>query len=85
MNSTALCNNSCCNLNSVAGHLVWPLAAGHFYCATKFAVKALTEGVRQELREMESNCRVTVCNYYTGSNTLKSIFSIVHLSRSCSY
>ena len=34
------------NLSSVAGHVVFPAAA--VYCATKFAVKALTEGLRQE-------------------------------------
>ncbi|MFQ5425720.1 MAG: SDR family oxidoreductase [Gaiellales bacterium] len=34
------------NLGSVAGHLVFPRAA--VYCATKFAVRALTEGLRQE-------------------------------------
>lgn len=34
------------NLSSVAGHVVWP--AGTVYCATKFAVKAISEGVRQE-------------------------------------
>ncbi|HSP58312.1 MAG TPA: SDR family oxidoreductase [Halomonas sp.] len=34
------------NLSSVAGHVVFPSAA--VYCATKFAVKALSEGIRQE-------------------------------------
>ncbi|QOR39821.1 SDR family oxidoreductase [Billgrantia diversa] len=34
------------NLSSVAGHVVFPSAA--VYCATKYAVKALSEGVRQE-------------------------------------
>lgn len=34
------------NLSSVAGHMVFPSAA--VYCATKFAVKALSEGIRQE-------------------------------------
>ena len=46
---------------SMSGHRVVQKADTHFYSATKFAVTALTEGVRQELREMESNCRVTVC------------------------
>ena len=31
-----------------------------FYGATKFAVTAITEGIRQELRGMESNVKVTV-------------------------
>ena len=34
------------NLSSVAGHVVFPAAA--VYCATKYAVKALSEGIRQE-------------------------------------
>ena len=34
------------NLSSVAGHKVFPGAA--VYCATKYAVKALSEGVRME-------------------------------------
>lgn len=42
------------NLSSVAGHKVFP--AGAVYCATKFAVSAFSEGVRQE----NSDIRVTV-------------------------
>nr|WP_297458561.1 SDR family oxidoreductase [uncultured Halomonas sp.] len=34
------------NLSSVAGHVVFPGSA--IYCATKFAVRALSEGLRQE-------------------------------------
>ncbi|WP_404401015.1 SDR family oxidoreductase [Idiomarina seosinensis] len=34
------------NLSSVAGHVVFPGSA--VYCATKFAVKAISEGIRQE-------------------------------------
>ena len=46
--------------HSTSGHRVGTRASTHFYTATKFAVTAVTEGVRQELREMKSNCRVTV-------------------------
>ena len=42
------------NVSSVAGHSVFPTAA--VYCATKFAVRALSEGLRQESR----NLRVTI-------------------------
>ena len=35
------------NLSSVAGHVVFP--GGAVYCGTKFAVRAITEGFRQEL------------------------------------
>ncbi|MGX9888981.1 SDR family oxidoreductase [Streptomyces sp. NPDC002276] len=42
------------NVASVAGHRVDPTAA--VYCATKFAVRALSEGLRQESRDL----RVTV-------------------------
>ncbi|MBK3577750.1 SDR family oxidoreductase [Streptomyces sp. MBT65] len=42
------------NVASVAGHRVDPTAA--VYCATKFAVRAISEGLRQESRDL----RVTV-------------------------
>ncbi|MFB8760674.1 SDR family oxidoreductase [Streptomyces nigra] len=42
------------NIASVAGHRVDPTAA--VYCATKYAVRALSEGLRQETRDI----RVTV-------------------------
>jgi len=44
------------NLSSVAGHLVWPSSA--VYSATKFAVRALSEGLRQELKPY--NIRTTI-------------------------
>ncbi|XP_051814237.1 dehydrogenase/reductase SDR family member 11-like isoform X6 [Acanthochromis polyacanthus] len=47
------------NINSVLGHLVGPVNDVHFYAATKFAVTALTEGLRQELREAKSHIRAT--------------------------
>jgi NADP-dependent 3-hydroxy acid dehydrogenase YdfG len=42
------------NLSSIGGHLVWPTCA--VYSATKFAVIAISEGLRQE----NDNIRVTV-------------------------
>ena len=42
------------NLSSIGGHRVWPTYA--VYCATKFAVLAISEGLRQE----QTNIRVTV-------------------------
>jgi NADP-dependent 3-hydroxy acid dehydrogenase YdfG len=42
------------NLSSIGGHNVYPTAA--VYCATKFAVRAISEGLRQE----SSDIRVTV-------------------------
>ncbi|XP_050724033.1 dehydrogenase/reductase SDR family member 11-like [Eriocheir sinensis] len=47
------------HINSIAGHRVNPNKAIHFYAATKFAVTALTEGLRQELREANSNIRIS--------------------------
>ena len=35
------------NIGSIAGHQVYP--AGNVYCATKFAVNALTQGLKQDL------------------------------------
>ena len=44
------------NVSSVAGHKVTP--AGAVYCATKHAVRALSEGLRQEVKAY--NIRTTV-------------------------
>jgi len=48
------------NISSVAGHLVFPGAA--VYCATKFAVRALSEGMR-----MESDGSIRVTNISPGA------------------
>lgn len=48
------------NLSSVAGHKVMP--GGAVYCATKFAVKALSEGLR-----MESNGEIRATNISPGA------------------
>lgn len=48
------------NISSVAGHIVFPGAA--VYCATKFAVRALSEGIR-----MESDGSIRVTNISPGA------------------
>jgi 17beta-estradiol 17-dehydrogenase / 3beta-hydroxysteroid 3-dehydrogenase len=45
------------HVSSMAAHRV-PLESG-IYSATKFAVRALTEGLRRELREADSGIRIT--------------------------
>ncbi|XP_044926240.1 dehydrogenase/reductase SDR family member 11 isoform X1 [Mustela putorius furo] len=47
------------NINSMYGHQVSPHSVIHFYSATKYAVTALTEGLRQELREAQTHIRAT--------------------------
>ncbi|XP_030600728.1 dehydrogenase/reductase SDR family member 11-like [Archocentrus centrarchus] len=47
------------NINSMSGHRVVPNANLHFYTATKYAVTALTEGLRQELRAENTHIRAT--------------------------
>lgn len=44
----------------MSGHRVVPQSVAHFYSATKYAVTALTEGLRQELREAQTHIRATV-------------------------
>ena len=44
------------NVSSIAGRVVFP--AGSVYCATKYAVRAFSEGLRQEL-STRNNIRVT--------------------------
>ena len=46
------------------GHSVSSYSPLHFYSATKFAITAIAEGVRQELREMKSNCHVSVSAFF---------------------
>ncbi|XP_068583984.1 dehydrogenase/reductase SDR family member 11-like [Cebidichthys violaceus] len=47
------------NINSMSGHRVARGADGHFYSSTKYAVTALTECLRQELREANAHIRAT--------------------------
>ena len=49
----------CC---SIAGHRAQMIGGVGFYSATKYAVTALTEGLRAELVEAQSHIRVSV-NY----------------------
>lgn len=46
------------NLASVAGHVVFPGSA--VYCGTKYAVRAITDGLRQEEAIVGSNIRTTI-------------------------
>lgn len=46
------------NIASVAGHIVAPMSA--VYSGTKFAVRAISEGLRQEMAQAKSNVRVTL-------------------------
>uniref|UniRef100_A0A3Q3GVJ2 Dehydrogenase/reductase SDR family member 11 n=1 Tax=Labrus bergylta TaxID=56723 RepID=A0A3Q3GVJ2_9LABR len=47
------------NINSMSGHRVVQNPDSHFYSSTKYAVTALTEGLRQELREAKTHIRAT--------------------------
>ncbi|XP_061683723.1 dehydrogenase/reductase SDR family member 11-like isoform X2 [Syngnathoides biaculeatus] len=47
------------NINSMGGHRLIHNANVHFYSATKFAVTALTEGLRRELREADTHIRAS--------------------------
>ena len=58
------------NVSSIAGHTVWPSSA--VYSATKFAVVALSEGLRQE----NSDIRVTVVS--PGATTSELAHTITH-------
>ena len=44
----------------MSGHRVLNYPSGHFYSATKFALTALADGVRFELKNMKSNIRISV-------------------------
>ena len=44
----------------MSGHRVDTDPSISFYSATKFAVTALSEGLRKELRDIKSNIKITV-------------------------
>ena len=58
------------NLSSIGGHAVYPTAA--VYCATKFAVRAISEGLRQEVG---GDLRVTVISPGTTESELADSIS----------
>ncbi|XP_068601430.1 dehydrogenase/reductase SDR family member 11-like isoform X2 [Brachionichthys hirsutus] len=58
------------NINGMSGHRVPNMAAAHFYSSTKFAVTALTEGLRQELREANSHIRVSMLEAIDVANSV---------------
>jgi NADP-dependent 3-hydroxy acid dehydrogenase YdfG len=72
------------NISSVAGRIVFP--AGSVYCATKHAITALSEGLRQEFSQ-RSNIRVTciepgvVATELTNTITDESLKSFVEMSK----
>ncbi|XP_025831020.1 farnesol dehydrogenase-like [Agrilus planipennis] len=47
------------NINSVVGHMVPPIAHYNVYPASKYAVTALTETLRHELRDLNTKIKVT--------------------------
>ncbi|MGL4618358.1 MAG: SDR family oxidoreductase [Chroococcidiopsis sp.] len=57
------------NLSSIAGHAVYPTAA--VYCATKYAVWAISEGLRQE----STDIRVTIISPGNTESELTSTIS----------
>lgn len=46
------------NIASIASHIVGPLSS--VYSGTKYAVRAISEGLRQEMAQAQSNVRVTL-------------------------
>ncbi|XP_025204536.1 dehydrogenase/reductase SDR family member 11-like isoform X2 [Melanaphis sacchari] len=59
MNSRNLEDAHIIHLSSNLAHYVPSYGPFHFYSATKHAVRALTEGLRQELRALKSSIKVT--------------------------
>ena len=72
------------NISSVAGRIVFP--SGSVYCATKHAITAFSEGLRQEL-SVKSNIRVTciepgvVATELTNTITDESLQGFVAMSK----
>ncbi len=75
------------NIGSINGHRVIPEGAWHCYSASKHAVRALTEGTRNEVRALGKDFRVTeispgfveteILNESRGVEAAKQFFSTV--------
>ncbi|XP_046394590.1 farnesol dehydrogenase-like [Ischnura elegans] len=59
MKDTGVDDGHIIHLNSITGHSVVPLPGNYVYVASKFAVTALTEGLRRELRDANLKTRIT--------------------------
>ncbi|XP_065349692.1 farnesol dehydrogenase-like [Cloeon dipterum] len=59
MKSRGISDGHIFNINSVCGHYVSQYPTVHIYTASKHAVTVLTEGLRRELRDMQTKIRVT--------------------------
>lgn len=73
------------NISSVAGHKVFP--GGAVYCATKFAVKALSEGIRLESDGTIRSTNISpgavateLTQHITHEETAKSIDGLVNMA-----
>ncbi|KAB7500687.1 Dehydrogenase/reductase SDR family member 11 [Armadillidium nasatum] len=47
-------------LLTTGGHRIPNMPGAHFYCGTKFALMAVSEGLRQEMRELKSHIRISI-------------------------
>lgn len=65
-------NGQIIHINSVAGHLVPPYPNLNLYPASKHAVTALAQTLRQELDRMQSKIKVTVSRYNLSSKQRNS-------------
>jgi NADP-dependent 3-hydroxy acid dehydrogenase YdfG len=65
------------NVSSVAGHKVGPGFA--VYAASKYAVRALSEGLRQEVKPF--NIRTTAISPGAVADVGKAVYGSTHLGR----
>lgn len=72
------------NTSSVAGHKIFP--GGAVYCATKFAVKALSEGIRMESKDIRATnispgaVATELTDHITHEETSKSMDGLVDIA-----